>query len=472
MYKFDIISRTSPFVQTAGGRLLADNTLGIEVVTPELAEACQLGNVDPQHGQSLGPAWYAESAEYEPHPAKAPLERRRRGGEARWGASAVMAALNCSPSLIPPDGARLVTERPDLDSVAAMAVLALRRLYEDGELGLEDQDPLSGLHDRCDEIAAADNFAGAGEWRSRPLPTAENPWCEDGPVEDRRGLYPLNAIAQDRALSLAVRVAVVAAWLLGGEDPSIAACVAALRACATENPADDADKMIRQIIVDARSRVERARHELIAAMAAMPIHDDPEAKPLPPTVTVEEAGGIAVVRGTHPGAIGLGYCVAPVVVALNPAFRWPSGAEGKKATVAFFRSPGRERMSALAKMLNVQEAIAIADAVDLTAPVYPGCFFRQEGDGYETASGALARGDLDSARAIVLAATPEGVEPVWFESQRQRILRLLSGEGWGGNYDSGIIGSPMNHDTALSPELIVKVIKGCGDTTKARFKEI
>ncbi len=70
------------------------NVLGIEVTHPKLAQQCQLGNIDPQHGPGGSPT-----------------------------TSAIEAALTAA---LPPVGAVLATIRPDSDSVGAMAILSLR----------------------------------------------------------------------------------------------------------------------------------------------------------------------------------------------------------------------------------------------------------------------------------------------------------------------------------------------------------
>lgn len=73
--------------------LAATPVLGVEVTVPELAAACQLGNLDPQHaGQDAS-------------------------------TSAVEAAVTWP---LPPAGAWLATVRPDSDAYSAMAVLQLR----------------------------------------------------------------------------------------------------------------------------------------------------------------------------------------------------------------------------------------------------------------------------------------------------------------------------------------------------------
>jgi hypothetical protein len=73
--------------------LAATPSFGLEVTVPELAEACSLGNVDPQH----------------------------LGGDSTT--AAIEVAVTCP---LPPEGARLVTVRADADSVGSMAVLAMR----------------------------------------------------------------------------------------------------------------------------------------------------------------------------------------------------------------------------------------------------------------------------------------------------------------------------------------------------------
>ena len=79
-------------------RIGGPNTLGIEVTNPQLQKFCWLGNCDPQHN----------------------LKGR---------SSAVEQSL-IHP--LPPDGAYLVTEKEDKDSIAAMATLVLRKEYAGG----------------------------------------------------------------------------------------------------------------------------------------------------------------------------------------------------------------------------------------------------------------------------------------------------------------------------------------------------
>ena len=82
--------------------MLGDNTLGIEITIQHLENQCRLGNIDPQH----------------------------RGDR---NSSAIKEAMNYP---LPPDGAWLVTVRPDRDAFGSMAIFTLRDQGKkfDGEL--------------------------------------------------------------------------------------------------------------------------------------------------------------------------------------------------------------------------------------------------------------------------------------------------------------------------------------------------
>ncbi|MEU4576009.1 hypothetical protein [Nonomuraea sp. NPDC023979] len=135
-------------------------TLGIEVTIPHLAEACSLGNIDPQH----------------------------LGGDATT--AAIEAAMTWPP---PPPGTTLATVRADADSVGAMAVLTLRA---------------TNLHPsvaRMQIIADADKEA-SGPWPGpRPAPAPEG---LVGPAT------PVMHLASDYTRSLPDRVELLALWLM------------------------------------------------------------------------------------------------------------------------------------------------------------------------------------------------------------------------------------------------------------------
>ncbi len=84
----------SPEAERHNDSLLGPNTLGVEVVIKKLSDRCGLGNIDPQHN---------------------------RGGEGY--SSAIEMALEYP---LPPDGARIVTIRPDRDAFGAMSIFNLR----------------------------------------------------------------------------------------------------------------------------------------------------------------------------------------------------------------------------------------------------------------------------------------------------------------------------------------------------------
>ena len=279
-------------------------TLGVEVTRPDTLARCGLGNLDEQH---------------------------RPGGDGR---AAIEVALTCP---LPPDGAHLVTDRPDLDSIGAMAVLALRLL------GVElHEDALA----RVRQVADADNFRAPPAWAPSPLPTTDQPW-PTGPA----------AVGETRALAAAAMlcaagvapwpVAMIAAWLLGGEPTTweemdrmhrVGAWPAAKRIngmCAHSTLTYDEWR-------EARGSADAQRLRLVAAARE----------------ALTEREGIAFVSSTEQGAIGLGYCVAPVVIATNPRFRWPSGEVTEKTTIAFYASPGPERLQRVVDALNAAEGLA------------------------------------------------------------------------------------------------------------------
>lgn len=414
MYKYIVIDSRS---------IVPPNTLGIEVTSPQLADQCELGNIDEQHSSEGGRAACEVACMYRP---------------------------------LPPSGATLATVRPDLDSLSAMAILSLRKGGVDIDLDDLVVQYHDGLNERIRSVARADAFVTSGEWQPRPLPTVEAPWGDHGAVEDRAELAAVNAVAFDRNLTMGVRVAVVAAWLLGGDAPNDTSCMLALQCVVTDTPADDAPEMVRTILREARARVEAERFAMVRDLRPRVTADG---RFLPAEMKVREEAGIAIVEGSHRGATGLGYCLAPIVVAFNPTM--PAGGRTvKKATVAFFRGPGVGVMKRLAERLNREEAAALCDDADRVGDGGGGCFVRVGAKGLESASQAIRSGDLDLAREIMLASTGDGwVDEAWVGQQRTRVFELLDGAGWGGNYASGIVGSPQEEDTALSADGIAAVVR-------------
>ena len=195
------------FIATTNPQDITDpeHTLGIEVTTPSVAERCKLGNLDGQHGEVGRGSWDGTQI--------ASWLRLPDGSTADRAAVAI-----ASHVYAPPKGTTLVTTRPDLDSIAAMALLVISRIGRWPAIGSREED---ALRDRVRAIAEADAFTPVAEWAPSPLPTEENPWPRAGSVDSSEGLAHLGMLCSPRrgdiALPLAERVAVVALWLLFGE---------------------------------------------------------------------------------------------------------------------------------------------------------------------------------------------------------------------------------------------------------------
>jgi hypothetical protein len=210
------------------------------------------------------------------------IDPQHGGGDDRRAAIDV-----CAQWPLPPDGSWLVTVRPDLDAFGGMAVFALRRA------GVPLDDP---MRTRIAAVAHLDRFA-RGPWPGPlPLPrtTAE---CADlfgGGGE----LAAVAAAVADHRRSVAERVAVTAHWLRVGEEP-----------------------------VAYRTALETRARTLAEALASGALR-----------ITATAGGRIAVVEGAADGAVHLGYRLAPVVVALNPAFRFRGGPPHRKFTVCQYQT--------------------------------------------------------------------------------------------------------------------------------------
>ena len=155
-------------------------TLGIEVTLPRLAARCGLGNIDPQHGT-----------------------------RARDGAVAAIEA--CLDASLPPPGAVLVTIRPDLDALGAMALLTLRATAWSA---IPQARPLL---DRVARVARADRF-DMGHWPGpRPMPASFEDLLDDG---SGREIPVLSAVVADCRVPLEARVRAAGRWLVRGRLPS------------------------------------------------------------------------------------------------------------------------------------------------------------------------------------------------------------------------------------------------------------
>lgn len=301
MYVFAVF--IPPFVPGAQEKndavFAAGNTLGVEVTIPALAKRCDLGNIDPQHS----------------------------GGDITT--ASIEAAIGWP---LPAEGATLFTVRADLDSVGAMAVLAMRleakisALEEINRLGV-DGTPLAGADldrwtpneatlERVRLVGETDRF-GTASWPGQaPLPSPEDRWPSlIGSLDSRRPTAVMQAVCLDARLPMERRVELVLAWLRTGEEPA-----------------------------EYVARVEAGRDEMIRAIASGEIR-----------VRLAAEGRIAVVESRHQAALLVGYCHAPVVVAVNDQFRVGGSEPHTKVTVCQYGAGGSANLGAVFSALNVRE---------------------------------------------------------------------------------------------------------------------
>jgi hypothetical protein len=260
--------------EARNGPLLGANTLGIEVTEAALAARCGLGNIDPQHGSAA---------------IGSPL-------------SAIEVALTCP---LPSREARLVTIRPDLDALGAMALLTMRtdgtdvpddvvaRVRAAGRADRFDYGPWPGPRVVPDSLTGILHALGEGE------------------------IGAIAAACADEKLPVAERVAVAGEWLRTGDAPS--------------------------------DYVAAARERDAAVWSALERGES----------TVEPAGpGLAVVKSAVNDTLRLGYFIAPVVVARNPQHAFQTSPEqpllGRKYTVAQW-GIGYADLNAAAAELNALE---------------------------------------------------------------------------------------------------------------------
>lgn len=276
-------------------RLSIKPTLGVEVTISELAAVCSLGNIDPQHMDGLDLA-------------------------------AIEAALTHE---LPPDGTILATVRADLDSVGSMAVLEIRATVlrfrqQDHDIWHES---FSGDHDDCPYMRADGEFWYPEEKaRIAAIATADKHGRGTWPGQrqlPRVGVVPeiesfsgvpagLAAIVSDFKSTMGERVALMKEWILEGS-------------CAG--------------LTEANTKAQTEHDAAVEASEVFAVYGPNHSLgsyPCSPDDTIELCGSpiIAYVESTHRGAMGLGYHVAPIVVAMNDEFSFRGGPAGRKFTVA------------------------------------------------------------------------------------------------------------------------------------------
>ena len=303
MYTFAILNpRNIPAAIEANDKLFTKPVYGIEVTVPALAKRC-IGNLDPQHS----------------------------GGDANR--AAIEDAMTAE---LPAEGTILATVRADLDAVGAMCIL---NLQAEGK-------SLKPAMGRINLIAVSDKFARGGWPGPKPLPTRDNPWNEEtATAESSRPLAAIAAAVMDFRVSLAERVYTMLQWLFNGEEPE-----------------------------QYRAEVVRARVEMVLALEGGKISSKMVASRCGNTGKVrrssfycEHCGGdanpsylcwdsplIVVVESTYRAATTVGYHLAPVVVALNPEFRFQGGESHRKFTVCQFTADYVDLRSALVELAELE----------------------------------------------------------------------------------------------------------------------
>lgn len=207
---------------------------------------------------------------------------------------------------LPVDGATLFTVRADLDSVGAMAVLRARAE------GIN----LAPAIERIRIVGDTDRF-GTAKWPGvAPLPSLEDRWPSlIGSLDSGRPTAVMQVVCLDARVPMERRVELVLHWLLTGEEP---------------------DEYV--------DRVEASRNEMIRALTSGEIR-----------VNLAAEGRIAVVESRHLAALLVGYCHAPVVVAVNDQFRVGGSEPHKKITVCQYGAGGEIDLKAVFAALNMAE---------------------------------------------------------------------------------------------------------------------
>ncbi len=221
------------------------------------------------------------------------------------GSASPFAAIEAAadwPNL-PPPGAALVTIRADLDALGAMAVLTYRA---------EGRMLTPPMKARIRAAAKADTF-DRGPWPGpRPWPQSPGDLVEDLGGGDA-GV--LSAATRDADAPVEARVRRALDWLASGLVPELY----------RRAPLERAGRLIRAI----------RGGEALAGMSEAP-------------------GRMAEIVTEADGALALGYRLAPVVLALNPRFRFPDGDEGPKYTIAQYAPGYADLDAALAAILPLE----------------------------------------------------------------------------------------------------------------------
>ncbi|MBQ6438472.1 hypothetical protein IJJ12_03785 [bacterium] len=204
-------------------------------------------------------------------------------------------------------GIDLFTVRADLDSVGAMAWAAIKLLGYDNP-DVTSVGVMRSIASGVKVIAEIDKSAN-GPWMAQQLPTMERLWARENGLE----MATLAAAVADFKRPLEERVGAVGNWL-----------------------------MHRQVPAEYRDRVLAERQDMVRAL-------------MDGRIRTWCYGDIALVISQHRAATAVGYALRPIVVAVNPAFRFSGGEPHRKVTICQY-SPGYVDLPAVWRDLGQQEA--------------------------------------------------------------------------------------------------------------------
>ncbi len=200
----------------------------------------------------------------------------------------------------------------DLDSLGAIAVLGIA-VEAINQFDVFRDDVLA----RIAMIGHADRFEH-GDWPGvRPLPNRASPWFESGGASETRPLAAMAMVVKDASLTNTEKAEMLKTWLLTGQEP-----------------------------FGYRQLAEQERLSMIEALERGKI-----------LLNEIHYGRLVTVVSTYYGALGVGYHLAPIVIANNPEFRFKDSEPHSKFTVAQFRL-GYIDLSTALELLNELEAWA------------------------------------------------------------------------------------------------------------------
>ncbi|MDO8728281.1 MAG: hypothetical protein Q7K26_00150 [bacterium] len=223
--------------------------------------------------------------------------------EGKSDKAAIEVAIDYEP--LPPQGTTMVTIRADLDALGSMALLDLK------VRGINIDE---NMKERISRIAESDKFA-RGEWPGpRPLPSLDKLFDDSmANTESDSRLAPIAAAIADFKVPVQERVELMKEWLLMGKEPQ-----------------------------SYREKWIKEREEIAKAIAEKRI-----------TIDTED-NKISKVISSHRAATSLGYYLSPIVVALNPEFRFQESEPHRKFTISQFKT-GYLDLKVVADVLNKSE---------------------------------------------------------------------------------------------------------------------